>query len=82
MHCRGGNDDTGGKSGAVAGAQITINNQLKAGAATTRETTTTTEMTTMMKMKTTAVAAAVRLHGEQLCGGGSGGSFSGSLASA
>jgi hypothetical protein len=48
---------------AVAGAQITINNQLKAGAATTRETTMTTETTMMMKIKATAVPAAVRQRG-------------------
>jgi hypothetical protein len=71
---------------AVAGAQITINNQLKAGEATTRETTMTIETTMMMKVKATAVAAAARQHGKQLCGGGGGGdgsgNFGGSLASA
>jgi hypothetical protein len=74
----------------VAGAQITINNQLRVGAATMRETLTTTETTMMIKMKATAVAAAARQHGKQLCsssgggnGGGSfGGGFGGSLASA
>jgi hypothetical protein len=43
----------------VVGAQITINNQLKAGAALARETMTTIETMMTMKMKGSMAAVAV-----------------------
>ncbi len=57
---------------AMAGAQTTINNRLKAVAATATETAAMTAMTMTMETKAAAVAAAAAAAAEarQQCGGG------------